>query len=621
MPNIVPYLVMTVFIAYIACFFMTYFGRSTRLPSPEYLEMPVKLGFPNRLYRMSRMDILPLAVIMVIYAGVAFGGLGDRVVPENRHIFEDSSEYAEMEFSQPQSISKIMYYSGIFTEVYHAEVSVDGSTWTQLGDMEQKYGDVLRWNIFEPEYAEQIRFLRIKAGGKLDLAEVAVYNEEGMLIPADSIKISQDFEELFDEQKKIPEDYSYLNSTYFDEIYHARTAYEHILGVWPYEISHPPLGKIIMSLGIKAFGLNPFGWRFMGTLFGVLMLPALYVLLKNMFGKTKIAVLGTTMLAADFMHFTQTRISTIDTYAVFFILLMYLFMYRFVAANHDDPFLSKWRMRLNLFLSGLCFGLGAASKWVVIYGVLGLALMWLLHWIFRGRDMIAVGHKGEFVRSLLTNIAWCILFFIIVPCAVYYVSYYPYGIGKGLEGGIGMYFKREYFDVVISNQKFMFTYHRDVKSEHPYASTWYMWLVNARPILYFLDGNDPKSAFGAFLNPMICWGGFIAMVSMGVRVIRDKDKRALFIVIGYLSQLLPWVFISRETFAYHYFPSLIFLLLALCYIFSDLDWRLPTQRNWSYSFAAVMVLLFIAFYPVLSGVYVPRFYTDNFIKWLPSWPF
>ncbi len=34
-----------------------------------------------------------------------------------------------------------------------------------------------------------------------------------------------------------------MNSSYFDEIYHARTALEHIENVYPYEITHPPLGK------------------------------------------------------------------------------------------------------------------------------------------------------------------------------------------------------------------------------------------------------------------------------------------------------------------------------------------------------------------------------------------
>ena len=98
---------------------------------------------------------------------------------------------------------------------------------------------------------------------------------------------------LFDEQEMASTKATYMNSTYFDEIYHPRTALEHLNNVYPYEVSHPPLGKLIISIGIMIFGMVPFGWRFMGTLFGVLMVPVLYVFLKNLFGKTPVAVCGT----------------------------------------------------------------------------------------------------------------------------------------------------------------------------------------------------------------------------------------------------------------------------------------------------------------------------------------
>ena len=42
---------------------------------------------------------------------------------------------------------------------------------------------------------------------------------------------------LFDEQEKIPAEDSFMTSSYFDEIYHARTAYEHIQNIYPYEVS------------------------------------------------------------------------------------------------------------------------------------------------------------------------------------------------------------------------------------------------------------------------------------------------------------------------------------------------------------------------------------------------
>jgi predicted membrane-bound dolichyl-phosphate-mannose-protein mannosyltransferase len=43
---------------------------------------------------------------------------------------------------------------------------------------------------------------------------------------------------------------------YFDEIYHARTAGEYIQGEESYEYTHPPLGKELMALSLKAFS----GW-------------------------------------------------------------------------------------------------------------------------------------------------------------------------------------------------------------------------------------------------------------------------------------------------------------------------------------------------------------------------
>jgi predicted membrane-bound dolichyl-phosphate-mannose-protein mannosyltransferase len=44
-----------------------------------------------------------------------------------------------------------------------------------------------------------------------------------------------------------------MNSSYFDEIYHPRTAYENIHRMEPYETTHPPLGKAIMTIGIFLF--------------------------------------------------------------------------------------------------------------------------------------------------------------------------------------------------------------------------------------------------------------------------------------------------------------------------------------------------------------------------------
>ena len=583
-----------------------------RLPeSPEGAAARPRFGFAAENGRLTRLDAVLCLVITACYAVTAFTGLGDTTAPLSWCLFAERGQYALVDLGEQREIGMIRYYNGIRTGEYRLQFSDDGETWREAGTIEQRYNDLLKWQDYFPE-AEGVdgsaRYIRIVASAELDLGEIALYDAEGRLLDAAGFDYDAGCAPLFDEQETVPVRPGYMNSSYFDEIYHARTALEHIENMKPYEITHPPLGKEIIGLGIRLFGMTPFGWRFSGTLFGVLMLPILYVFLKRMFASSGIAACATVIFAFDFMHFVQTRIATIDTYSVFFILLMYLFMWRFVSGG-------RWRY---LALSGLFFGLGAASKWTCIYAGAGLAVIWLAYWITQAR-------KPRFAARFLGNCAFCLVFFVAVPLAVYYASYYHYGTANGLEGGVGMYFTRDYFDIVVDNQVYMWEYHSDLVSEHPYASRWYQWIIDARPILYYLEyfeDGSTKSAFGAFMNPVFCWTGLLAMAANVLLMIKDRDGRAAFTVIGYLAQLLPWVLVTRLTFAYHYFPSELFLLLALANVWRKLgELAAPNLRRNMYAVTGACTGLFVAFYPVLTGLRCALWYTRGLLKWFPSWPF
>lgn len=583
-----------------------------RLPEgPEGAAARPRFGFAAENGRLTRLDAVLCLVITVCYAVTAFTGLGDTTAPLSWCLFAERGQYALVDLGEQREIGMIRYYNGIRTGEYRLQFSDDGVTWREAGTIEQRYNDLLKWQDYFPE-AEGVdgsaRYIRIVASAELDLGEIALYDAEGRLLDTAGFDYDAGCAPLFDEQETVPVRPGYMNSSYFDEIYHARTALEHIENMKPYEITHPPLGKEIIGLGIRLFGMTPFGWRFSGTLFGVLMLPILYVFLKRMFASSGIAACATVIFAFDFMHFVQTRIATIDTYSVFFILLMYLFMWRFVSGGR----------RRYLALSGLFFGLGAASKWTCIYAGAGLAVIWLAYWITQAR-------KPRFAARFLGNCAFCLVFFVAVPLAVYYASYYHYGTANGLEGGVGMYFTRDYFDIVVDNQVYMWEYHSDLVSEHPYASRWYQWIIDARPILYYLEyfeDGSTKSAFGAFMNPVFCWTGLLAMGANVLLMIKDRDGRAAFTVIGYLAQLLPWVLVTRLTFAYHYFPSELFLLLALANVWRKLgELAAPNLRRNMYAVTGACTGLFVAFYPVLTGLRCALWYTRGLLKWFPSWPF
>ena len=553
-----------------------------------------------------------LILLCTVYGFAAFYKLGDTKGPES--FVEMRGKTAIFELSQEdfKGPARLMLFTGAGTGDYEISFSKHSASECEalLSDsreaafssmvFKQQSDKVLKWVEIRPESDESFKSIIITGlNGNAYLGELCLRDEGYNQIPLSCAQ----YPLLSDEQQLCPLYSSYMNSTYFDEIYHARTAWEHLEGIYPYEISHPPLGKIIMGIGISIFGMNPFGWRFMGCLSGVLMLPVMYFLVRRIFGSTKLAGLCSIIFASDFMHLAQTRIATIDSYAVFFILLMYLFMYGFYAYG------SKW----ELALSGIFFGFGAASKWTCIYAGIGLALLWLMHWIFRFR----AGDKKAVFKEFFKNCLFCLLFFVAIPCLIYYFSYYPYGVA--IKAGP---FSKEYFSMVINNQDFMLNYHVNVQAQHPYASRWYQWILDIRPILYYLQyfSDGSRSSIAAFLNPILCWGGLLSLFVVIYCAVFRRDKKAAFIIIGYLSQLVPWFFIKRLTFEYHYFPSSVFLVLGLGYVFGILRENKKDYMMRAGILTAASLVLFIMFYPVLTGLMCDSQTLSNVLGWFSSWP-
>ena len=146
--------------------------------------------------------------------------------------------------------------------------------------------------------------------------------------------------------------------------------------------------------------------------------------------------------------------------------------------------------------------------------------------------------------------------------------------------------------------------------------------MNIRPILYYLEyfDNGSRSSIAAFLNPVLCWGGFIFLFVLGYTALARKDKVSAFILVAYLAQVLPWVFISRITFEYHYFAASVFLVLAIVYIFQLLRLNVKNWLPLCIGFTSVSLLLFVLFYPALSGKPIDNRLGSALLGWLPSWP-
>ena len=639
---IIPPMFAVVTALYALFFFFIYYRMERLRPnSLEWIERRKKPDFAfARAGALSKKDILPVSLITAVYAAATFLNLGNTVSPQSFYRFEDKTPLV-IELREPARVERIFYFTGLYhgdkKRAYRLEFSPDGVRWTEqskeytdkgetriASGLSQDYSETFRWlnaNLL-PEQPDDTRYIRLTAlYTPLELGEVAVYTEKsrGAALMADQFILPESPHALFDEPQLVPERYDVLNSTHFDEIYHARTAYEHLRGIYPYEKTHPPLGKLITSLGVALFGMTPFGWRFMPALFGALMLPPLFILLKWMFGKTSVAACGTLLFAFDFMHFVQTRISTIDVYAVFFILCMYLCMYRYITSGLDAPF---WKTAPPLILAGLSFGIGAATKWVCVYAGGGLLALFLLY-LYRRAGHYR-GNERNIAPFLIGTVLAALFSFLLIPGVLYAACYLPYAAATAPDGGFAgaADFVRAAWEAFCDNQRYMFKYHAGLVAEHPYAARWYAWLFDWKPILYYwnpLKDEGTRGSLWAFTNPLTTWAGLGAIAACGIGAVRRRSHTALFIVIGFLSQLLPWIPISRITFPYHYFPSVIFLCAALAYVFDRMVERGPKAgTRQMVLFTAAATALFALFYPALTGTQMPEWYPLYLLRWLPN---
>lgn len=618
-------------------------------------------GVKSRFF--TKKDAWYLGALTLVYTLLALYHLGGHQDPETFWKPARAGEELVADLGGVCHVTRINSFAGVGEGAYSYWFSTDGKEWNKQTIVKSDHTQVFTWHTAEPDVTARYVKITVDTAG-FYLHEVGVFGDDGAetakLLPIAQVEAKETNPDdqgtpvlVFDEPDVVPYAPTYMEGSYFDEIYHARTAYEHLHRIEPYESTHPPLGKILIAFGIWLFGLNPFGWRIVGTLFGVAMIPVMYLFAKRMFGRSEFALVAAFLLTFDFMHFAQTRIATIDVYGVFFIMLMFYYMYRYTTLSFYR--VGLWKTLAPLGLSGLFFGIGAASKWIVIYGGAGLALLLALTLLERGAEYrlarrtlreddacraaqrqaelepapaaaqtpspLAPADRARlaavaraFPRYTALTLLWCVLTFVLVPLTVYTLSYIPFMLVPGPGHGL--------IDVV-TYQKHMYDYHKNLVATHPFSSPWWEWPLMLRPIWYYQGKLLPDgymSSIVAFGNPLVWWPGFAAVIFSLVLVFKNKDKRLRLLLIAYGSQYLPWILVPRLTFIYHYFAMVPFMVLLLTYYIKHAVENKTVRRRWIYLYLAGVVVLFAIFYPILSGLVIPKSY-PLVLRWLPGWSF
>lgn len=412
---------------------------------------------------------------------------------------------------------------------------------------------------------------------------------------------------------------------HFDEVYHAFTAKEMLLGnaaAWEfwntppegfaYEWTHPPLAKLFMALGMLIFGTNPFGWRFFGTIFGVGIIILTYLLAKRLFRSQFIATVVSLLLTFETLLFVQSRIGMNDAYFIFFILATFLFL------------LSK-----RYLLTGLFWGLALASKWTASYFIF-ILLYFLVYEIL----MVKPEMRKEYVKTITLK---SLVFFVMVPLIVYISSYLPFFLTKDeniaehidkkskivkVEQAIcSPVFSKDFCDklaIFWSIQQQIYWYHTRLEATHSYQSLWYTWPFDVRPVYYYVGNFDDKIAqIYALGNPAIFWPGILTVGFMIYQLVKQPNFNVGLVLVGYLAFWLPWSLSPRIMFIYHYLPSIPFLAIMLAFTLERLS-RLNRGKLIVAVYLTLVVSTFIYFYPHVAAWPVSNSFNNTYF-WLDSW--
>ncbi|MCX8150222.1 MAG: glycosyltransferase family 39 protein [Candidatus Bathyarchaeota archaeon] len=627
--------------------------------------------------QLNKRDITTIVLLSVLFFAVATWNLGFATAPYNS--FQETEKRTfYVELDEAKNVSSVYF----FVKRGNATVSVyrgEPGNWNSIGEITLK-GDSTWCSLTVKNIAKYFRFV-IKPGVYesrpnfywsvpnptdvpprpfIEVAEIVILDQENHQIQIVEVKdetnVNGNLSLLFDEQKMVNLPSTYMSQTYFDEVYFVRAAQDYLHFRAPFERTHPPLGKLIQASSIAVFGDTPFGWRIMGVLFATLMIPIIYVMGKKLFGTWIGSFSAAFLLTFDFMHFTMARMGTADTYVVFFALASQLcFLAYFI-----NVIKKGWRTSvLPLFLAVVFFALGFSTKWLTLYaalGMLALLVAFRLREVFKLKGSLGTKYVAFFDYPFLL-----LLGLVGVVAAIYFVTYIP----DMLIGNS--------FSDIIKLQFEMYNFHSTLTATHSYMSPWWSWPIMVSPQGYvplwlsisYLP-NNVHSTISVFGNPAVWWVGFACMFIVAERAIRGKEtayqitrwirKRvnkkteettvesetttekansfseqtlentgrkwslaAIFIATMFFCSWVPYVFISRATFIYHFYISVPFLCFATAYVINQ-QWKTKGGKIFTVILFASVVALFVLFYPVISGTPADASWIEK-LRLFPSWYF
>jgi dolichyl-phosphate-mannose-protein mannosyltransferase len=380
---------------------------------------------------------------------------------------------------------------------------------------------------------------------------------------------------------------------YFDEYFSAFTANQWLQGnrsFYNYEKNapdlnegaylryHPPTGVLLIALGIKIFGDNPWGWRLMSVGAGLIVVGMTYGLTFGLSSRVASSLLAAFLVSIESLLFFHSRVGTVDIFLVAAILV----------ATHLSLKWYRTQTSFGALLIGLSWGLALSIKWSAL-----IPLVVIFGYFWLGK----------------VKLGQLLLWFLVTPCLVYTLV----------------------FSLTLSVQpSFLVDVHQTILGfhlgEHQQADqvyqinpevvrSWWEWPFFYRPVRYFFQyvitpDSGALSTINIAPNLAITFLLPLAVISASFfrkRLVQDFEvKTSILSLIQalFLIQWLIWIFSPRPTLLWYFLPAIPYGVITLS-IWLVWFWQ---QKKTVLVTAYILLCLgvFVFHYPWLTAFPVPE---------------
>jgi dolichyl-phosphate-mannose-protein mannosyltransferase len=384
-------------------------------------------------------------------------------------------------------------------------------------------------------------------------------------------------------------------SVVFDETYFLKFIGLYWNGSYFFDV-HPPFAKLLFVLFGYVTGITPSAeigsigtaidpalvlFRIVPLAAGILLPLIIYCICRNLSMGRIASVVAGIFVCLENTLVIQSRFVLIDIILIttgFASLLLYL-IYRNRTAEGTLA-------RLALYGSAFLFACSVSTKWTGLFFIAPIVAYEL--W-----DVIK--NKKERLMAVKRFALHACVYFLI-PAALYISLFYVH-FSLLPHSGPGDAFMSKRFQKTLVASKYssdqslstpgfvekffelnieMFQAHTRMTKTHTYSSKFYTWPLMTRPIYYWYQDEHtvPLTHSRIYLlgNPVLYWGGTLAVIMLLLMCIETLHSRKfkllphkpalLFVLIGFSANFLPFIFIGRVMFIYHYATALVFSLIA-----------------------------------------------------------